>query len=138
MFMAKKLATARPYASPQPFVVFGVDTFFTKALGKTLQQHFVRLAMCRRQAVVHPQALFPGNHQPRLAQIGEVPGGGGLRDVQDVNQIADAQFPALEQIENPQPSSVGECPENRLGLGLSSFGLHIRLHEYIGCLPASQ
>jgi hypothetical protein len=85
---------------------------------------------------MHPQPFFPGYYQPGLSQIGQVPGGGGLRDIQYVNQFTDAQFAALEQIENPQPSSVGKCPKNRLGLGLSSFGLHIRLSEYIG-FPSS-
>ena len=134
----KKLAVAGTNACPESFVVFGEDALFTKALGKTLQQHLMGLTIRRCQAVVHPQSFFPGNDQTRLAQIGQVPGGGRLRHIQYVNQFTDAQFSALEQIENPQPSSVGKCPKNRLGLGLSRLGYHIRLHEYIGCLPSGQ
>jgi hypothetical protein len=44
----------------------------------------------------------------------------------------------LEQIENPQPRSVGERPENRLRWRLSSLGFHIRLSEYIGFVAESQ
>lgn len=104
----KNLAAAGTDSSPQPFIVLGEDPLVAKALRETLQQHRMRLAMRGRQAVVHPQAVFPGNHQPGPAQIGEVPGGGGLRNVQDVNEVADAQFAALQQIEDPQPGAVGK------------------------------
>ena len=52
--------------------------------------------------------------------------------------MADAQFPPLEQIEDPQPRPVGERPENPLRVGLFQLGLHIRLYEYIGYRPAGQ
>ena len=134
----KKLAAARTNSSPKPFPVVGKNAFFLKALGKTLQQHIMGFAACRGQTIVHPQSIFPGNHQSGFAQIGQVPGGRGLRDIQYGNKMADAQFSTLKQIENPQPSSVGQCAKNRLRLGLGSLGLHIRLHEYIGCPPSGQ
>jgi hypothetical protein len=134
----KKLAPASTNPAPKPFIVFGEHAFFTKALCKAVQQHLMGLAMCRCQAIVYPQPFLPGNHQPCFTQVGQVPGGGGLRNLQYGNEVADAQFAALKQIENPQPSSVGECPKNRLGLRLSRLGFHIRLYEYIGRLPSSQ
>jgi hypothetical protein len=67
-----------------------------------------------------------------------VTGSCGLRDIQYGNDVADAQFSPLKQIENPQPSSVGECPKNGFGLRLSRLGLHIRLSKYIGLPGAGQ
>ena len=60
----KNSAAAGTDSSPQPFIVLGEDPLVAKALRETLQQHRMRLATCGRQAVVHPQAVFAGNHQP--------------------------------------------------------------------------
>jgi hypothetical protein len=52
--------------------------------------------------------------------------------------VADAQFAALEQIQNPQAGAIRKRPKDRLGLGLSSLDLYIRLGECIGFLALSQ
>ena len=134
----KHLAAAETGPCSEPFIVVCENAFFTKALGETFQQHLMRLVAGRRQTIVHPKPLLSRNDKAGLAQIGQVPRGGGLRNIQNGHDMANAQFAALEQVENPQSSSVGKCPKNRLRLRLSSLGFHIRLHEYIGWLSSGQ
>ena len=64
-----------------------------------------------------------------LAQVGQVPGDAWLRSLQDFHDVPDAEFPALQDVENPQPRSVGKRPEHQVDaaehFGLCSFG-HVR------------
>jgi hypothetical protein len=64
------------------------------------------------QAVVHPQTFLPSNDQPSFAKVDQMPRHGGLRAVQYGDNMANADLAAPEQIENPQPGSVGDGPKN--------------------------
>lgn len=67
------------------------------------------------QAVVVPGALLPGLHQTRPLQVGQVPRDRRLRQLQDLEEVADAQIAVPQQVHNPQPRRVGEGFEELVG-----------------------
>ena len=62
----------------------------------------------RHDAIVHPLAFAACGNDAGLAQIGEMAGDFGLRAFQDVDQVADADFPVADEVENAQASDIGE------------------------------
>lgn len=114
----------------KPFVVLCEHGILTKTLGKAIKQHFMRLPARGRQTVVAPEPFFSRHNQPHPAKIRQVPRSGGLRHAQHSHQVANAQLPTAEQIQNPQPRLVGERAKDRLGWGGCGSCFHIRLCKY--------
>jgi len=81
-----------------------------------------------RQPIVHPEALFAANHQPGASEVREMPGHGRLGEIQAFVDVADADFPAAEQAEDPQPRTVRQRLEERFHYDKPS--IHIRLDKY--------
>jgi len=73
-----------------------------------------------------PQTGLADQDQIGLPQVGQVPGNSRLRGAKDFHDVSDAEFPALQDVENPQPRSVGERPEHQVDaihyLDLSGLG----------------
>lgn len=81
-----------------------------------------------RQAVVHPHPLAAVLHQSGMAQGGEVAGDGGLGEIEDAHQVADAQLPFLEKGEEAQAGLLGEGLEEA---GCRFHGiLYIRMYGW--------
>lgn len=66
---------------------------------------------------MHPFAFAPGCGHSRTPQICEVPGNLGLRYIQNLNQVAHADLPAMHEIKQAKAGSVGERPEQTFQMG---------------------
>jgi len=55
---------------------------------------------------------------------------GGLRDREDLDEVADAELPGDEQIQDANPGRVREAPEEEIEIreGVGSIGRHERSH----------
>lgn len=62
-------------------------------------------------AVVHPLALAAGADDAGVAQIGEVAGDLGLALAEDLDELADADFAVVHEVEQAEASAVGEGRE---------------------------
>src|SRR6185295_2482140 len=121
--------------SALPIETLGVPQHFRHFLAavcQTIEQLFVELVSSWREHVVAPQALPPGDHESGFPQIREMTRGLGLRHSQDVHDVANAQFPAAEHVQDPQPGPVRERSEHQVD-AIRRLGLHIRFHEYSDC-----
>src|SRR2546425_2091464 len=58
-----------------------------------------------RSRIEAPQPALADRHQPRAPQVGEVPRGGGLGDVQYFHEVADTELPALEKVRSEEHTS---------------------------------
>ena len=87
------------------------------ALRQALQQLFMETTVGGRKAIVMPEAILAGQHKPGLAEVGQMAGRAGLSHVEQTDQIANAQLPFAQQIQDPQPGSVGKCPKDRFDFG---------------------
>jgi len=55
--------------------------------------------------------------EPRPVQISEVSRHGGLGQPQQIDQVADAELPGHEHVQEPDPHGVGEAPEQEVEIG---------------------
>lgn len=89
----------------------------------------------RAEAIVHPLALAARSHQAGPAQIGQMAGDLGLGLAQDLDQMADADLLAVNQVEQAQAGGVGQRRKNlRPALGLILLWhdfYYIRFDKYI-------
>ncbi len=65
---------------------------------------------------MHPLAIASGGHNPGVPQIREVPRYLRLGLVQDLYEIADADFLVSHQVQEPQPSIVSKCLKEPLNI----------------------
>jgi hypothetical protein len=70
----------------------------------------------RRQGVVHPEPFAPRGDEPGAAQVGEVSRGLGLRDLQRVVDVADADLARHQQAQDAESRRVRQRLEQRLEL----------------------
>ncbi len=61
----------------------------------------VQLTEWFRQPVMHPQPILTAEDQPPFPEIRQMPGNGGLRQVQSFVQMADAHFAIPQQVQKP-------------------------------------
>ena len=91
----------------------------------------MQLAGRLRQPVMHPQPFLAADHQSPLPEIRQMAGHRGLRQVERLMQVADADLAVRQQIQQPQPHRIGERLEefDRIiqGIGVCFF---IRIAEY--------
>ena len=83
-----------------------------------------RVRFC--QLVVVPLAGLARRYEARLAEIGEMPRRRWLRNVQHRYEIADAQFPFEQQVQDAQPRAIGKCLEHEMDLRLGHGRLKTR------------
>ena len=57
---------------------------------------------------MHPFALATGRHESGATQVGEMARYFRLTLREDLNEIANAHFPAVHQVQQPEPGAVGE------------------------------
>jgi len=60
-------------------------------------------------AVVHPRALAAGGDDAGAAEVGEVAGDFGLVLIEDVDEVADADFLIADEVEEAEAGGVAEC-----------------------------
>ena len=90
------------------------------------------------EPVVAPESIFARRHETRPPQVGQMPRRLRLRHAQHIDQIAHAQLPAPQQMQNPQPRPVGKRPEHHIHSGWVVFGCHMRTSEYsMTCICSS-
>jgi hypothetical protein len=84
-------------------------------IAETFVEAFHEIAMewgsGRRQLVVGPQALLAFLDEAAAEEVGEVAGGLGLRNAEDGDDVADAEFATAEEMKDAQTSGVGESTE---------------------------
>jgi hypothetical protein len=76
------------------------------------------------ELVVHPESIAAGFDKTSAAQIGQMPRGGGLWHVEDIDEITDAKFATEEEAKNAESGRVGASPEGAIDGGVG-FGFHI-------------
>lgn len=76
------------------------------------------------QAIVHPFAFAPGSHNPRGTEVRQVAGNLGLAEAQNRDEIADANFPAGDEVEQAQAGGVRKGAEEKVERGLSALFCH--------------
>ena len=76
----------------------------------------MQLAGRFRQPVMHPQPFLPADHQSPLPEIRQMAGNRGLRQVQRLMQMADADLAVRQQVQQPQPHRIGERLEEFDGI----------------------
>ena len=82
-----------------------------------------------REAVVDPLRLPPRGNQPDVAQALEVLRHTGLRDTEQVLDLANAKIAVIEEANDPQSGQIGQCFENRDHLGrISICRMCVRSH----------
>ena len=60
------------------------------------------------QALVSELPLARHCDEPRVPECGQVPGDGGLRQVQDLHDVTDAELPRAEEIQDPEPRGISK------------------------------
>ena len=85
-----------------------------------------------RQPVMHPEPFLAADHQSPFPEIRQVAGNRGLRQVEGLVQMADADLPVGQQVQQPQPHRIGERLEelDRVIQRYRPPGLFIRIAEY--------
>jgi len=56
-------------------------------------------------------------HEVNTPEIREVARDEGLREMKQIDEVADAQLARSKQVQDPQPRRVGESAEERLKIG---------------------
>ena len=57
---------------------------------------------------MHPQPFLAADHQSPFSEIRQMTGYRGLRQVQRLMQMADADLALRQQVQQPQPHRIGE------------------------------
>lgn len=85
------------------------------------------------ETVVDPQTVFSGTDESGPSQVGQVPRGLRLRDVQALVDVTDADLAVHQEAENAQARRIGERLEQRVEGGQP--GVHrshyIRIDRYV-------
>ena len=85
--------------------------------------------------IVHPFAFTAGSYDSSAPQIGQMPGYLGLRLIQNLNEITDADLLIPHQIQQTKPGVVAESLEKALYVETLILGLHennyIRIDECV-------
>jgi hypothetical protein len=81
----------------------GVDGGFEDGGGVRLGRH--------DEAIVHPFAVTAGGDHSRAAQVGEMTRNFGLRGIEDLHEVADADFLASYEIDEAEARGVGQGPK---------------------------
>ncbi len=89
---------------------------FAYAVECGLQNSQRPVLQIRVDAVIHPGAVAPGDQYASLAQVCQMAGNFGLRQVKRVSQFANAQFTfGLHQHQAAQAGAVGQHFEKAIG-----------------------
>ena len=80
------------------------------------------------ELVIIPRSVLTNFDQPGTSQVRQVPGDGGLGDLQNFDEVTDAQFAWVNDAEDTEANWVGKRPKHQIHLGLGRRG-HIRLSE---------
>ena len=73
-------------------------------------------------AVMHPLALASCPNNARVSQICQMPRDFGLRGIQDLYEIADADFTISHKVQQTQPRRISQCLEESRQVELSLCG----------------
>jgi len=87
---------------------------FAEGLGEAFQQLPVEGRLGLSEGVVAPQAGLADQNQIGLPQVGQVSRDPRLGGEQDCYDVPDAEFAALQNMENPQARPVGKSPEHQV------------------------
>ncbi len=66
--------------------------------------------------IVHPLSLPASSYNPSTTQVGQVPGNFGLRLIQNLNEITDAELLISHEVQETQPGIVAESLKETLNL----------------------
>lgn len=85
--------------------------------------------------VVHPLSVPARHYDSGVAQVGQVPGYLGLRLIQNLHEITDADFLISHEIQESQPRIVAESLKEALQAEIPILDLHknnyIRIDECV-------
>jgi hypothetical protein len=83
-----------------------------EALGKALDQLLVKGRPGRAESIEAPEPFLAAFNKSRLTKVDEMAGRLGLWYLENGNDVADAELPFKEKVENPKASPVCESPEH--------------------------
>ena len=64
--------------------------------------------------VMHPFSFTPRRRNPRLSEIRQVPRNFGLAHLQNFHEVANANLPIRDQVQQPEPGGVRQCPKEKM------------------------
>ena len=106
-----------------------------KASFEAFEQVFVERRIRFGQRVVIPLAILPRGHESRATQVCQVTRRRGLRDMQNVHEIAHAQFTAEQQVQNAQPRAIGKCAKHQINLRFRHGSVYSLARLYLANFP---
>ena len=78
-------------------------------------------------AVVHPLAITPSGHNAGVPQIRQVPGNLRLGLIQDLDEIANADFLVSHEVQKPQAGIVAKCLKESRNIENLLFCCHVTI-----------
>lgn len=85
-----------------------------KTFFQAFDQAAVKRRSCGSEPIIGPEALLSFHYQTGSEQVGQMAGSFGLRHTCDGHDIADAHFAFQKQVQDAQPSAVGESAEHEI------------------------
>src|SRR5216683_5412191 len=113
--LRRRAAAAGPLEGTQAIRVLAQHRHRAAADSHRLEKVSVQRRRGRRQRVEGPQPALDGRHQARAPQVRKVPRGRGLRDVQRLHQVADAELAAPEKVQDAQAHRFRQGAKQQAG-----------------------
>jgi hypothetical protein len=63
---------------------------------------------------MHPFSFTSGRRNPRLAEICQMSRDFRLAHLQDFHEVANANLPIRDQVQQPEPGGVRQCPKEKM------------------------
>jgi len=79
-----------------------------------VEKPLVQLSLGLSEGVEAPETVPTGFDEPRVSELAEVAGSGRLRNVQDLDQVTDAELAVPKDVQDAQSSPVRESLEERV------------------------
>lgn len=74
------------------------------------------------EAIVGELPVARDFHQPRPVEVPKVPGDGRLREVEELDQVTDAQLPRHQEAENTNAGRIGKSLEQEIQISDAGSG----------------
>jgi hypothetical protein len=108
----------------QPSFVSLHRTFFPKPAKSLLKNLRGSYIWRHHDPVVHPLSVPASSYNSGATQVSQMPGDFGLRLIQNLHEIAHADFLISHEIQQPQPRVIAESLKEPLDMEALFFGFH--------------
>ena len=102
---------------------------FVKTTLQAIDEASVEFSFRPRERIMLPQPISPDLDKPGVAQIGQMPRHLGLGQLQNIVNIADAELPPRQHMQDAQAGLIGKTLKHAIYSGMGNH-LYIRLGVY--------